>query len=240
MANIKVLIVEDQLLIAEDIAERLKKHSLEVAGICTSGEEAIKVVQTEKPDLILMDIELSDAMDGISTAQVILQQQFIPIIYLSNYMDQKTVERAKKTQPASYLTKPFNEADLIRAIDLAFSNANAKAGSVDRSATKDKFFLRTQNQVYVKILLSDILYLKAGRAYCSVVTKSRTYTLANSMNHIHEQLHHRDLQKIHRSYVVNVNQITELDGNVVKIGEVEVQMSKEYREALLGQLKIVK
>src|SRR6218665_168381 len=126
MEKIKVLIVEDKLLTAEDIALRLKEHNMEVVGICTSGEQAVEEAISTKPDLILMDVELDGAMDGISAAQVISQQQSVPIIYLSDFTDSRTLDRAKKTLPANYLTKPFNEADLIRAIDLAFSNANAK------------------------------------------------------------------------------------------------------------------
>jgi chemotaxis response regulator CheB len=97
MEKIKVLIVEDKLLIAEDVAARLEKHSMEVVAICSSGEEAIEKAKNKNPDLILMDIELAGAMDGISAAQSILQHQFIPVIYLSDYTDNKTLERAKKT-----------------------------------------------------------------------------------------------------------------------------------------------
>lgn len=238
MDNIKVLIVEDQLIIAEDIALRLRKHSLDVVDMCTAGEEALEIVKERKPDLILMDIHLSGALDGISTAQKILQQSHIPIIYLSDHADDKTVERAKKTKPANYLTKPFNEIDLIRAIDIAFSNAQEPL--TDRNNFKDHVFLRTDSQVYVKIAFKDILYLEAGRAYCKVITTSKVYSFSTSMNHVFEQLNHEDLVKVHRSFIVNVGQIVSLEGNVIKFGNHEVQMSREYREDLMNLIRIVK
>ncbi|HTJ53237.1 MAG TPA: response regulator [Cyclobacteriaceae bacterium] len=240
MEKIKVLIVEDKLIIAQDIAARLTKHALEVVGICSTGEEAIERAMADKPDLILMDIELEGAIDGISAAQLILKEQPVPIIFLSDYTDSKTVERALKTKPSNYLTKPFNEVDLIRAIDLAFSNARAQNVSMARSVLSKDVFLRTDSQAYIKLAIHDILYLEADRAYCSVVTDVKTYKLSSSMNHIHEQLPKGDFIKVHRSYSVNINRITSLEGNMIKIGEHEVQMSREYREELMSLLKIIK
>jgi DNA-binding LytR/AlgR family response regulator len=238
MEKIKVLIVEDKLLIAEDIASRLEKHAMEVVAICSSGEEAIEKAKNKNPDLILMDIELSGAMDGISTAQTILQQQSVPVIYLSDYTDKKTLDRAKKTQPANYLTKPFHEADLIRAIDLAFSNTRNTPVTSNRLSRP--IFLRTESQVYIKLDLSEILYLEADRSYCKVITETRTFTLSTSMNNVYEQLNHDDFVKVHRSHIVNVSQITSLDGNGIRIGETVIQMSKEYRDDLMRLLKIIR
>jgi DNA-binding LytR/AlgR family response regulator len=238
MEKIKVLIVEDKLLIAEDIAQRLEKHSLEVVDICSSGEEAIEKAKHKNPDLILMDIELSGAMDGISAAQIISQQQSVPIIYLSEYTDSKTLDRAKKTQPANYLTKPFNEADLVRAIDFAFSNARPVHATGNRFA--QPVFVRTESQVYIKLDVQEILYLEADRSYCKVIASTRTFTLSTSMNNVYEQLDHEDFVKAHRSFIVNVSRITSLDGNSIKIGDTEIQMSKEYRDNLMRHLKIIR
>jgi len=240
MEKIKVLIVEDKLIVAEDIAARLTKHALEIVGICSTGEEAVEKAMIDKPDLILMDIELGSAMDGISAAQLILQECPIPIIFLSDYTDTRTIERAFKVKPSNYLTKPFNEVDLVRAIDLAFSNAQTQNVLMPRSVLSKDIFLRTDNQAYIKLAIHDILYLKADRAYSSVVTDAKTYKMSTSMNHIHEQLPKGDFIKVHRSYSININRITSLEGNMIKIGEHEVQMSREYREELMSLLKIIK
>jgi DNA-binding LytR/AlgR family response regulator len=238
MTAINVLIVEDKALIAEDIAGKLRKHGLEVAGIYDSGEEALEFIKTTRPDLVLMDIELAGAMDGISAALVLTQEYDIPVIYLSDFNDQKTLERAKKTQPASYLTKPFNEADLVRAIEIAFSNANAQA--TRRPVKKDYVFLREDNQVFSRLKLDDILYLKADRAYCSIVTEAKEHKFSTSMNHIWDQLGQHDFIRAHRSYVVNLNRITSLDGNVIHLGKKQVQMSDGFREEVLSKLKIIR
>lgn len=240
MENIKVLIVEDQSLIAASIASTLKQHALEVVAISDSGEEAIEKVDEVKPDLILMDIELSGALDGIATAKFIQDKYDIPIIYLSDYTDQKTVDRAKKTMPANYLSKPFLAPDLIRAIDIAFHNTNYAVKSNAKPVLKDRIFLRTDNQSFIKLDYDSILYLQADRAYCCVATTEKNYKLSTNMKHIHEQLDNHQFVKVHRSFVVNINKITSLEGNTLHLGANVVQMSVEFKDDLLERLKLVR
>ena len=240
MDPIKVLIVEDKTLVATSIAATLEKHGLKVIGICRSGDEAIAQVDKEKPDLILMDIEVEGPLDGIATADLISRRASIPTIYLSDYTDSRTVNRAKKTHPANYLSKPFHEADLIRAVDLAFTNHRAKAGGKDGSLLNDYVFVRTDNQAYRKVAYSEIIYLKAGGSYCHVFMDGKAITLSTSMNNVHEQLNHRDFMRVHRSYVINVKKITHIEGRVVHLGKHRVQMNEAAHKDLLARLKFVK
>lgn len=240
MDTIQVLIVEDKTLVAGSIATMLEKHNLTVAGSCRSGEEAIKFCEQMKPDLVLMDIELAGAMDGISTAEIIHQRIDIPIIYLSEYTDTKTVSRAKKTLPANYLSKPFQEVDLIRAIDIAFHHYKVTQQERSNPLLDGFIFVRTDNQSYQKLAYSDILYLQADRAYCHIVTEKSTLILSTSMNHIHEQLGQKIFIKVHRSYVVNINKITAIEGRQIHIGKHRIQMNEESHHELLTRLKLIK
>ena len=240
MEKIKVLIVEDNKLVSESLSVLLQKHDLQVVGVCESGEDAVLFSEKATPDLILMDIALAGAMDGISAAHVIQQKQDIPIVYLSDHADNRTFERAKKTMPANYLTKPFQELDLIRAIDIGFSNANEKVKKVSPAALRKQIFVRVDPQSYVKLAYHEILFLEADRAYCHIVTMGKKHTLSISLNHVLEQLDERDFMRIHRKYAVNITKITAVNGNMVKMGDHEIQVSKEYRDALLGTLNIIK
>jgi DNA-binding LytR/AlgR family response regulator len=239
MENIKVLIVEDKILIAEGIAATLRSHSLDVTGVCTTGEEALTHVKNYKPDLVLMDIELGGAIDGISTAKLLQEIHPVPIIYLSDFGDKKTVERAKQTLPANYLTKPFVDADLVRAIEIAFTNANAKNNSASQPSFKKHVFLKDKN-IFIKLACDDILFLEADRAYCKVITGDKEFVLSNSMNHVHEQLNKNDFIRIHRSYIVNLSRVTSINGNVIGFGSRSVTMSKEYRDDFLGRIKFLR
>lgn len=115
----KILIVEDELLIAEDIAFRLKSLGYKVTEIVISGVDALKSIETNKPDLILMDIVLNGNLDGIQTYELIKQKHKIPLVFLTSFSDEKTFTRAKHTQPFGYIIKPFEERELHTVIEMA-------------------------------------------------------------------------------------------------------------------------
>ncbi len=119
MEKTSILIVEDEFIIAKDIKMTLENMGYFVCAIVPSGEDAIKNVEKEKPDLILMDIILKGTMDGIEAARQIRSLFNIPIVYLTAYADENMVERAKITEPFGYVIKPFNDRDLNSAIKIA-------------------------------------------------------------------------------------------------------------------------
>jgi two-component system, response regulator PdtaR len=126
VVNANILIVEDERITAEDIKKALKSVGFEVPAIVSSGEESIKVSEELQPDLVLMDIKLEGEMDGIEAAEKIRSKLGIPIIYLTAYSDEKTVQRAKITEPSGFilkqpygfLRKPFEESELNTAIEI--------------------------------------------------------------------------------------------------------------------------
>ncbi len=119
MAEIKILIVEDELLIGKGLARKLKKLGYQVVDIVSSGEAAIERVREQLTDLILMDIVLEGAIDGIEAAQKINEIQSLPIIYLTAYADDATLVRAENTNYYGYLLKPYKERELYATIKMA-------------------------------------------------------------------------------------------------------------------------
>ena len=126
MPHVKLIIVEDEEIVAFDIEDILKSLGYEVSAIVASGEEAIAFCTTIKPDLVLMDIMLKGEMDGTQAAEVIKKNFNIPVIYLTAYGDTKTLARAKITEPFGYLVKPFDERELHTAIEIALSRHQAE------------------------------------------------------------------------------------------------------------------
>lgn len=127
MSGIKVLIVEDEPLIAKNIGMYLNNHDFEVSGIAYDSEEAFHHLKRQQPDFAILDINLESEKDGIDIANYINQHNFIPFVYLTSYSDKDTIERAKKTNPAGFIVKPFNEKTLYATIEIALANHAATA-----------------------------------------------------------------------------------------------------------------
>jgi two-component system cell cycle sensor histidine kinase/response regulator CckA len=115
----RIFIVEDENIVSLDMKKRLEKLGYEVPGIAASGEDAVKMVLEQKPDLVLMDIKLSGEMDGVEAAAEILKSYSVPIVYITAYAENTTLRRAKITEPFGYILKPFEERELHINIEIA-------------------------------------------------------------------------------------------------------------------------
>ena len=115
----RIILVEDEIIVAMDIEQRLEMLGYDVVAHATSGEEALRYVDSKNPDLILMDIKLSGEMDGIETTAKIREVQDIPIIYLTAFADENTLQRARLTEAYGYLIKPFEDRELRSTIEMA-------------------------------------------------------------------------------------------------------------------------
>lgn len=119
----RILIVEDEPIIAEDIAGCLEDNGFEVTAIAHTGQEALDLIASSTPDAVLLDINLGNAQpDGIAVANHINSNTQIPFVFLTSHADRSTLERAKQTFPAGYLLKPFNGSDLMTSLEIALFN----------------------------------------------------------------------------------------------------------------------
>jgi PAS domain S-box-containing protein len=119
MPGARIFIVEDEKIVSRDLQNVLESMGYEVAGVATSGEEAVGLIPGLRPDIVLMDIMLKGRMDGIEAAERFRSELEVPLIYLTAYADDMTLQRAKITEPYGYLLKPFDERDLSIAIEIA-------------------------------------------------------------------------------------------------------------------------
>ena len=138
MSKVKILIVEDEAIIAENLAARLELMDYEITDIVHNGEDALKAFKNELPDLVLLDINLEGEMDGVDLAGQLAHIQPAPVIYLTAQADRLTVERPKRTHPATYMLKPINYRELPINIDLAISNFSQKQETVAGDSTASK------------------------------------------------------------------------------------------------------
>jgi PAS domain S-box-containing protein len=139
VAKANILIVEDDFVIAKVLAESLQELGYQVAGIISTGEEAVERAAKVHPDLVLMDIRLKGEMDGIEAGEQISGDLHIPIVYLTAYSDERTVERAKITEPYGYLIKPFTDTELKTTLEMAIYKHRREK----REREKGEWFLET-------------------------------------------------------------------------------------------------
>jgi CheY-like chemotaxis protein len=123
----RALIVEDEILIAEELRERLSRLGFSVIAAVDSAEEGIAIATRESPDLVLMDIRLRGEKDGVQAAHEIRQQVDVPIVYLTAYSDRLTVDRAKATEHDAYILKPFHRSELQTTIEVAMQRHALRA-----------------------------------------------------------------------------------------------------------------
>lgn len=115
----RILVVEDEHIVAMGIKKMLKNLGYTVTGVASSGKDAISKAESTFPDVVLMDIMLKGDMDGVEAAKEIRERFDVPVVYLTAYSDSKILERAKKTEPFGYIVKPFDEKDLHSSIEVA-------------------------------------------------------------------------------------------------------------------------
>jgi signal transduction histidine kinase len=148
----KILIVEDELIVAHSIQMRLELYGYVIAGLAKSGEEAMRMVAENNPDIVLMDIRLSGKLDGIAAAEEIRKSHDVPIIFLTAYSDDETLSRAKITEPFGYIIKPFETRELVNNIEIALY----RKSMADRlSASEARFRGLFENAVIGLILVED-------------------------------------------------------------------------------------
>lgn len=241
--NVKILIVEDDMIIGAKISMQLVNLGYEVTGIIPRGEEAVVHVQHNLPDIVLLDINLKGKLDGVETATLMQLSADIPIIYVTANTDEATFNRAKETRPYAFIGKPMKNIDLQRAIELTISRlAEKHHASTEPTAPETPFVLSDRIFVkhggkMIKISIADILYIEADRNYCQLHTSKRKHTLAISLKTMEEKLPNAAFLRIHRSFIANIVQIDEVSENHVLIGGKQLMLSQTYREELLRRIQ---
>ena len=250
MSKVKILVVEDEMIIAADISMFLESIGYEVTGILPRGEDALKSILQTPPDLVLMDIFLKGSMDGIETARYIYERHQIPVIFLTANADDATFERAKSTRPYAFISKPFQPSDVQRAIELALARlAEEHSGQsilhLNRDAEEsyilaDRIFVRYKGKM-TKILLQDILFAEAARSYCKIIVGETEYLMSISLGKLEEKLETNNFLRIHRSYIVNILKIDSIseDRSYIEIGGQNLMVSRPFREELIRRLQIL-
>lgn len=256
---INILIVEDESIVAMDLAMGLEQDGYTVAGIADNFDEAVRLFTDNPADIVLMDIHIQGDKDGVDTAAALMKIKPVPLIYLTAFSDAQTIQRVKHTNPAAFLTKPYNIINVRIAIDLALHNfaeaklpehsakvlsMNTAAAVQDKKTDKEQFlqlneyiFIK-QNYRFVKFKLSDILYAEADNNYVNIFTQTQKFVLRMSLADLIDRLHFSRLVRIHRSYAVNIDEIGSFDDQLIRIDKHEIPIGRNFKEDFLNRFNL--
>ncbi len=226
MKNIKTLIVEDELLIAETIKLYLNERGHSVVGIAISYEEAIQLLKEINPDVILLDVRLYGEKSGIDVANHLLDiESNVPYIIVSSQYDSKIIEDAMYAGAAGYITKPISKETLWSTIEMAVLKLE------DNIANDTYIDLKVGHDVQ-RIKLKDVMYFKSDHVYVEVICASSKYICRYTLPELLALIDHPHFIRCHRSYIINTKKIQKYSSSKIWINNEAIPISAKYKEVM--------
>ncbi len=235
--KINVVILEDNPITAQDLKEILIENDINVLQTFYAAEDALNNASNLQADIWLVDIKLKGQMTGIEFASQIGEFSKSPIIFLTANSDKNTVEEAISTGPASFLTKPFDDKDVIIAVELAFKKHILAHQQNINSGQQLPFVFLKSGKKFTKVPIEKISFLEADGSYCKVVTDDQEFTLSCNLNHFSSNISNGSFLRIHKSYAVNVDCITGIDNDYVFVDEKALPIGRVYKNEVKNMLK---
>ncbi|PIB25494.1 DNA-binding response regulator [Maribacter sp. 4U21] len=247
---IKILIVEDNVIIADDMQSMLEEIGYEIVDNVIVYEQAVEVLKTQQVDLVLIDIILASDKTGIDLGKHIRENYDIPFIFVTSNSDRATVENAKTVKPNGYLVKPFEQQDLYTSIEIALSNfiygkqpgnSGVNEGTVNKdvpmsnSILKDSIFVKKQH-LYYRIQFGDIQFIKADNVYLEVNTVDKKFLVRSPLKDYLEKLPKNKFYRAHKSYIVNVDHIDAINSKDIMINNTLIPISKDFKEFIISAM----
>jgi len=238
MEEIKVLVVEDEMIIADTIVSALESFGYITLEPAIAYSEAIERIENSMPDIGIFDIQLSGRKTGIDLARTVNEKYNFPFLFITSFSDNNTLNEVKEVHPSAFLVKPFNKEELKVAIELALYNYSlqtARPVEALNNVIRESMFIKNNNK-QIRIKICDIMYIKSDNVYIDLyMTDGNIYTLRETIGDYLNKLT-PNFVKCHRSYIVNQKYIETVDNKSLKIKSTEIPISKNMREEILNKL----
>lgn len=252
MLKINVLVVEDESIVSKDIQHSLTKLGYQVVGAASTGEKAIELANSEHPDVILMDMMLKGEMNGVEAAEIIRREFKIPIIFLTAYADDATLNKAKIAEPYGYIIKPFKEIDLHTTIEMAIYKHQKEreiekeldclnALQENKKVHQDDFIFVKLNSKLIKLNTNNILFIEALKDYVLINTPETRYTIHSTMKEIEQKMGTKDFIRVHRSFIVRLDKIVTIEFPNLHLenDKKPIPIGGSYRDDLNNRIKLI-
>jgi DNA-binding LytR/AlgR family response regulator len=227
-----ILIVEDEPLIADDIAGTLKEKGYGIMGPVDNADEASALLSKTKPNLVLLDIQIKGTRDGVQFATEVRTKHKLPFIFITSFYDRATLDRAKLTQPQAYILKPFDERDLIINVEMALYKHHKPP------LLSEKIFVKEKNEM-IALQVKDILYVEAFDNYAKVFTEKQSYIVSHTLKHVEDNLSSKSFLRVHRSYLINFEKVTSINESNICLGLVKIPLAQSYRQELMERITVL-
>lgn len=256
MEKVKVLVVEDEVIVAQSIISMIEKMGYECVGTAIRAKKALEIALEKKPDIALLDVQLKGEETGIWLAGELKKSLDIPFIFLTSFGDKKTIQEATATVPYGYLLKPVEQQNVYAAIETALAkfssersdNIESENQDYDHEQTeqeetlekpsmviKDALFIKDEYQ-YVKITLSDIDFIKSDGNYVELHGNGKKKVIKETLKNIESKLTENIFFQVHRSYVVNIRKIESIGSTSIRVNNADVPIVKQRKDVLLELL----
>ncbi|MBW1657194.1 LytR/AlgR family response regulator transcription factor [Flavobacterium quisquiliarum] len=239
MDNINVLIIEDTPDQSDALIKVLLDNNYNIAGVARNFTDALKLFYEAAVDIIIIDVFLDGKPDGITFAESIniIPNASKPFVFLTSSNDRQIFERAKLTKPFSFLMKPFNELEILYAIEMAvekfYEQTNVFLSEEQNTViSNDSLFIKKKNSLK-KVALEDILYIEVEERYCNIITEKEKFVILISLTKISELLDKSKFIKTHRNTIVNSAKIEEIfpaDNLIILKGNHRINLSDTYKD----------
>lgn len=246
MNKIKVVILEDEFIVSEDIKALLTDYGYEVTNIFDNAEEAEPFLLECPPDFILVDIQLAGSMTGIDLVNTINKSFSLPVIYITANSEPETYSRARATRPNAFLIKPFTPANLLASIDLALYNfAQEKMPEkIEKSSDVNEEFgalihrclFIKSNGKYRKLCPVDILFVEAAGSYVHIQTTEERFTLTQNLSNFLKKNPIENIIRVHRSYLVNLSKVDSFADSFLFIKDHKLPISESYKAEFMSKI----
>jgi two-component system, LytTR family, response regulator LytT len=213
----KILIVDDEVLIAEDLKDILSKYGVSTIEMAHDQKGAIASLNMFKPEIALLDIRMEKETDGLELGEYINQKIKIPFIYITAHSDIEMIKKIVKTKPVAYITKPYKNSEIYAALLMAENVLTDAAAS---------FLTFKDGYATIKILVDDINYVESDGNYIHIFTEQKKYTLRNSLEWFKQNVPAEIFHQTQRSFIVNITKITKATSKSVFINATEIPVSR--------------
>lgn len=231
----KILIVEDEVELANNIREILSDLDYKVAAIVSNAACTLEFLEENEVDLVLMDILIDGDLDGIDLAYKIREKYNLPIVFSTAYSGTEYLERVSSEIHEGYLLKPFSLDSLRTAVFFGLKRHGEKL----RNENSAKGSLKIMDKGYlVPVPFSEIVYLKADGLYTKVFTKAKSYLVRDILKGFEEKLHINQFIRVHKSYLVNTSYIVSFNAKKINLGDTTIPIRRGLYKELLEKLVV--